>query len=347
LEEGTVPSAFIIGGTGQIGRAVAQRLSGEGWEVRLASRTAKRDMPDVQHVLLDTTKADALEHAIGGGADLLMDCVAFDAADADRLLGMQKMVGRIVAVSSASVYCDANGRTLDEAADCGFPHFPVPIPETHPTVAPGPTTYSTRKVAMENRLLRGALIPVTILRPCAIHGPYSKHAREWWFVKRLLDGRQRIPLAFAGQSRFQTTSTVAIAEAVLHAAMGRAAAIVNVTDGDAPRVIDVGHAIMAVLGVDAELVPLADGLHASEVGSTPWSVERPMICASSLPATMIYAKSVPACVEWLVGAMQGRDWREVLPQLAAYPRDHFDYVSEDALLGANTSHGGVLRDMDG
>jgi nucleoside-diphosphate-sugar epimerase len=327
-----MPSALIIGGTGQIGRAVAQRLTCEGWQVRLASRTTGQEPPDAQHILLDPTTPEALQHAIGQGVDLLMDCVAFSDADADRLISVQSMVGRIVAVSSASVYCDAQGRTLDEAAECGFPHFPVPIPESHHTITPGPATYSTRKVAMENRLLDSASIPVTILRPCAIHGPHSKHAREWWFVKRLLDGRRHIPLAHGGQSRFQTTSTFAIAEAVLHAALGRADAVVNVTDSDAPSVIDIGRAIMVAMGADAELVPMADDPKLPGVGLTPWSVERPMVCASSLPPFKAYAETVPAAVAWLLSALRGRDWREVLPQLVAYPGDHFDYAAEDAVL---------------
>jgi nucleoside-diphosphate-sugar epimerase len=324
-----MPSALIIGGTGQIGLAVAQRLFSEGWDVRIASRMRPPDDLAWPHVCLDHSEPGAILRALGGGADLLVDCVAFSAVDADTLLAAQSHVGHIIVVSSASVYCDAEGRTLDEAGVCGFPHFPVPIPESHPTVAPGNATYSTRKVAMERCLLDHANIPVTILRPCAIHGPHSKHAREWWFVKRLLDGRARIPLAYAGQSRFQTTSTEAIAEAVMCAVLGQMPTILNVADSDAPTVIEIGHAIMAAIGLHAELVPLAGQTAAPTVGLTPWSVARPMICASSLPPYRGYAETVPGAINWLVGVTQGCDWRRVLPQLAAYPRDHFDYAAED------------------
>ena len=329
-----MPSALIIGGTGQIGLAVAQRLSVAGWDIRLASRTVPPQGPAWPHVQLDRDDPGAIARALGQGADLLMDCVAFSAEDADTLLAVQADVGHIIAVSSASVYADATGRTLDEAGDCGFPHFPVPIPENHPTIAPGPQTYSTRKVAMEHRLRDHATTRVTILRPCAVHGPHSKHAREWWFVKRLLDGRRRIPLAYEGRSQFQTTSTDAIAEAVLYASQRPAAASLNVTDADAPTVTQIGEAIMATMGVDAELVLMPDNLYLSGVGQTPWSVERPMVCASSLPQHRGYAEAVPAGVAWLIAAMRGRDWHTVLPQLAAYPRDHFDYAVEDAAMAA-------------
>ena len=326
-----MPLAFIIGGTGQIGRAVAGSLAGAGWTVRVASRTPPADLGSCEHVRLDRDQPGALTAALGEGVDLLLDCLSMGAGDADRLLSVQDQVGALVAVSSASVYRDKKGRTLDEAAECGFPQFPVPIPEDHPTVAPGPETYSTRKVAMERRLMEGARVPATVLRPCAIHGPHSRHAREWWFVKRLLDGRRLVPLAYGGRSRFQTTSTVAIAAAVRAAATGEAAGIVNVADADAPTVAEIGRTVMAVMGRDAELVGLPDEAYPPTRGATPWSTAAPMVCASSLPPAGTYAETVPPAIRWLVEATHGRDWREVLPQLAAYPSEHFDYAVDDGV----------------
>ena len=148
-----MPSALIIGGTGQIGVAVAEALTLVGWDVRLASRSAPDPALPFEQVQLAADDPNALAKALGSGVDLLMDCVAFDAADADRLLGVQGNFGRLVAISSASVYRDDQGLTLDEAFTKGFPTFPIPIPEDHPTVTPGPATYSTRKIAMEQRLL--------------------------------------------------------------------------------------------------------------------------------------------------------------------------------------------------
>ena len=110
-------------------------------------------------------------------------------------MDLQTDVGTLIVISSASVYRDAEGRSLDEAASGGFPDLPVPIGEDQPTVSPGPQTYSTRKAALEQALLENSRRPVTILRPCAIHGEGSRHPREWWFVKRILDGRREVPLA--------------------------------------------------------------------------------------------------------------------------------------------------------
>ncbi|WP_172296716.1 NAD-dependent epimerase/dehydratase family protein [Pseudoruegeria sp. HB172150] len=330
-----MPRALLLGGTGQIGMAVADRLDRAGWNVVLASRTPPPSQGPWRHAILDRDTSGTLADAIGDGADLLLDCIAYDADHAGQLLEVQVSVGHIAAISSASVYCDEQGRTLDEAADTGFPDLPVPIPEDHPTVAPGPATYSTRKVAMERRLLDGATGRVTILRPCAIHGPHSRHAREYWFLRRLQDGRTKIPLAFDGRSRFQTTSTAAIAEALLWALEPDRPQILNVTDADAPTVAEIGRAIMAATGLTAELVLLSDTSFPAKVGATPWSTPRPFVCASSAPNAGTYAETVPKALDWLAEATRNADWRKVLPQFAAYPRDHFDYAREDRLFASS------------
>jgi nucleoside-diphosphate-sugar epimerase len=228
---------------------------------------------------------------------------------------------------------DASGRTLDEASECGFPAFAVPLAEQNPTVAPGPETYSTRKVAMERVLLEHALCPVTVLRPCAVHGAASRHAREWWFVKRLLDGRTAIPLAYGGRSRFQTTSAAAIADAVLHAMAGKLPPVANVCDADSPTVAEIGRAIMAVMNVQAELVGLPDAaVYPPKLGAAPWSIPRPMICSAAAAVETTYAEAVQPAVRWLVDHVDDRNWRERLPQRAAYRYDHFDYRADESAL---------------
>jgi len=328
-----MPQAVIVGGTGQIGQAVGQSLLREGWRVTALSRSPAALMRDCNHVEVDARDTQKLTAIVGDRTDLLLSCVAFDERDAECLIQAGRAAGRIVAISSASVYCDNDGRTLDEAFECGFPVFELPLNEQSPTVAPGSKTYSTRKVAMENKLLTGASCPVTILRPCAIHGPQSKHAREWWFVKRLLDGRAVIPLAYQGRSRFQTTSASAIADAILKAMAGKLPAVANVSDADSPAVSEIGRAIMNVMGVQAELIGLPEtASYPPELGATPWSIPGPMICSAAATAAMTYAQSVEPTVRWLVNTVDSNNWREYLPQLAAYPRDHFDYQSDqDAL----------------
>ena len=57
-----------------------------------------------------------------------------------------------------------------------------------------------------------------------------------------------------------------------------------------------------------------------------------MVVASQAPTAGTYAETAPAAVAWLVEAVRGRDWRAVLPQLAAYPREHFGYEADERAL---------------
>ena len=68
-----MPSALLLGGTGQIGLAVAARLAREGWEVRLASRSAPSAEGPWRHVAWDREETGALARVLGPGADLLLD----------------------------------------------------------------------------------------------------------------------------------------------------------------------------------------------------------------------------------------------------------------------------------
>lgn len=327
-----MPNALIIGGSGQIGVATASKLVGEGWNVVVASRHKPDVSADWRHAVIDLNHPSTLPQALGNGCDLLVSCIAFDASDARHILKYQSLIGHIVAISSASVYTDSFGRTLDEAGENGFPEFHGALTEQTNTVKPGPETYSTRKVAMERELLLNASVPVTVLRPCAIHGPYSKHAREWWFVKRLLDKREQIPLAYGGKSQFQTTSTDAIAAAIIQAFDGNLPSIVNVMDSDSPSVEEIGLAIMRTMNMEAELVGLPDEKYPATMGVTPWSTPNPFVCQSFARSEKTYAQSVPSAIQWLVESAQSNDWKKLLPQLASYPRKHFDYSNDDEAL---------------
>jgi nucleoside-diphosphate-sugar epimerase len=325
--------AVIVGGTGQIGLAVSQRLIDEGWDVTVVSRDSKALPFDCRHLESDSRDVEKLCALFGPNTDLLLSCVAFDSADANCLARAGRNTGRIVVISSGSVYRDEKGRTLDEASVCGFPALPVPITVNCPTVAPGPINYSTRKVAMEKTLLDDAKCPVTILRPWAIHGPKSKHAREWWFVKRLLDGRKAIPLAYRGLSRFQTTSVAAIANAVLQAHSGDLAVVENVTDADCPTVVEIARAIMNAMSVKAELVGLPHvSTYPPELGATPWSIPQPIVGQSEVTANATYSQTVGPTVKWLTEEIQIDKWRDLLPQFAGYPYQHFDYHADERAL---------------
>ncbi|WP_254667999.1 NAD-dependent epimerase/dehydratase family protein [Streptomyces griseus] len=341
--------AFVLGATGQIGRAAVRALAQDGWEVTAASREGRRDSawgPEVRDVVLDREEDGALAAALGDGCDVLVDMVAFGEDHATQLTDLSDRIGSAVVISSGAVYADDRGRSFDTQDEPdGFPRYPVPIPESCPTVAPGPQTYGTRKIALERALLAAARrLPVTVLRAGAVHGPHCRTPRELYFVKRVLDGRRRRVLAHGGRSRFGPAHVSNIAELVRLAALRPGTRILNAADPYAPTVAEMGEAVDAVMGWRSETVLMETAAPQAALGRTPWSAEHPVVYDMTaagrelgyVPVTG-YAESLPATVEWLTERLQrsAGDWRAAFPSMAAAYDPHgdlFDYAAEDAWL---------------
>jgi nucleoside-diphosphate-sugar epimerase len=330
-----VPRAVLIGGSGMIGRAAARALAQDGWEVVAVSRSGT--LPDglaelgVEAVAADREDDAQLRAAIGIGADVVYDSVAMHRAHGEQLNGLEGLVGSLVVISTASVYADDEGRAFDgEGGEP--PTLPVPILETQPTAGPGDATYSTQKAELEQTLLHGPL-PATLVRACAVYGPGAKNPRELFFVKRAVDGRRRVALAWNGESRFNTVSVANLAELIRLAAAQPGDRILNGGDPDPPSTLEICQAIGDAL--DFEFEPVL--LPADEFGN-PWAVPSasPLIVSMDAaerelgyrPVTT-YPEAVPETCAWLVGELErGRTWE------GSYIEDTLDYAAEDKVLEA-------------
>jgi nucleoside-diphosphate-sugar epimerase len=349
--------AFVLGATGQIGRAAVQALAEDGWQVRAASRHGGRDAawPDgVRSLTVDREEPGALAAAVGDGCDVLLDCCALQLRHGQQLSALAGRIGSAVVISSAGVYEDDRGRgfaTQDEPN--GFPRYPVPIPETQRTVTPDDENYGTRKAALERDLLAlgaepgadgGGRLTVTLLRCGAVHGPYCRTPRELHFVKRWLDGRRVRVLAYGGESRFHPVHVTNIAELVRLAARQPGARVLNAADPTALTVAQIAHAVDDVLGWDCETVLLEGAPPETEptLGRTPWSLPHPLVLDMAAAERELgyrpvtgYEESLPRTLQWLADTVRGRDWREALPEMAAAydpMGDLFDYAAEDRWL---------------
>ena len=83
--------AFIVGGTGQIGRAVTSDLLEHGWHVTVSHR-GNRPLPNdlVEHGakigILDRERPGELAQAVKPGVDALIDAIAFQPHHARQLI---------------------------------------------------------------------------------------------------------------------------------------------------------------------------------------------------------------------------------------------------------------------
>lgn len=339
--------ALLIGGTGQIGWATAENLLAHGWDVTVASRSGASGPTGSSPLPLDRADTSAVL-AASDGLDLVMDAVAYGPREGEQLAQLAGRVGSLVVISTASVYTAPNGSYLDVADERGFPDFPVPVTEAEPTVDNAEQTYSPLKAALERQLLAVDDLPVSFLRPGAIHGPHSPFLREWFFAKRALDKRSHVVLAYEGTSRFGTSATVNIAELVRLCAEQPGSRVLNAADDDAPTVAEIGRAVFEVLGHSAEIVGLP-GDPRESLGLSPWAVPGAFVQSmASARETLGYApaasyrEAVGPAVEWFVDAVQraeasGQSWREAFPRMVErYGADTwFDYPAEDEYLAGS------------
>ena len=162
---------------------------------------------------IDRDDSAAMLAVLGDGADLLVDCVCYTAAQAATLLPLVSSVTSTVMISSKAVYMDANGRHANSD---------VP-PASKVRSARGSrrcgrtmrrTTrvkgYGSNKVAAEEVLLDSGY-PITVLRPSKVHGVWSRQPREWVFVKRILDKRPVLVLAQRGAGVDHPTAAANVA----------------------------------------------------------------------------------------------------------------------------------------
>ncbi len=323
-----MPRALVFGGSGQVGRSIAAALLRSGWQVD-ATSAAARLPPVIANARRVPHLASRAATIRAGRYDAVVDTMAFGAEDAADLLTARAEFDQLLVISTAPVYADASGRGF-ESGD-GFPDFPDPIPEDQPTVPPGPG-YSAGKVAMERALTGSAAV---ILRPGAIHGIGARHPREWWVLKRLLDGRARIPVAHGGTSRFHTTSANGMGGFAALCLDRQITGTFNIADPDAPTLYEIVQSVAHAAGRVPEVVPLPEGDFGT-VGRSPWSVPRPLhlsiakAIAADWDGGLGHAVSMPALCAWM--ATHRDDWQTAFPAFASYDQDPFDYAVEDAVL---------------
>ncbi len=342
-----MPRALILGGTGLIGRATARHLLAAGWDVDVTGRNPAHMAADItsaggRFLASDYLDAAHLAAAIGSGADLLVDCVCYTAADAMRVLPLVGEAGSTVMISSKAVYVDAAGNHTNSDTP---PRFDGPVRETQPTVAPtrdgdydSREGYGANKVAAEQVLLDSGGA-VTVLRPSKVHGQGAARPREWVFVKRALDRRPVVLLAHRGAGIDHPTAAANIAALIETVAANPGRRVLNSADPDAPNGLEIARTIAAHMDHVWDEVLLDDDAPGG-LGEHPWDAAHPIVLDMAATRQLgytpagDYAATVAAEIDWLVaGARPGRHGYTMPPGLDdPFFDTMFDYAAEDRYL---------------
>ncbi|MET4705142.1 NAD-dependent epimerase/dehydratase family protein [Frigoribacterium sp. UYMn621] len=288
--------AVILGGTGAIGGAAAARLAASGWEVEVTGRNPA-SMPSelteqgVHFHSIERSDVKAIARLVGDDSTLLVDLLAYRAADVRALLPVMGSVGGTVIISTRAVYADADGRHINGDDP---PRFPIPMNESMPTVPPAADDvdpfsregYAPSKVAVEQVALDSGL-PVTVIRPSKVHGRWARNPRTRSFVESMMRGEPKIELAARGESIDHLTAASNTAALISTVATLPGARIVNSADPDAPTAEQILRAIALRVGWNGAL-DLLDGAAEPLRGRHPWMAAYPIVLDTSASRRLGY-----------------------------------------------------------
>ena len=333
---------LVIGGTQFMGPHVVSGLTASGHDVVLLHRGDHEASGHVRHIHGDRRDPEVVAAAIAETApEVVVDMVAMLESDATQLIEAARGdVRRIVLASSVDVY-RAYGRL--HGTEPG-PVEPTPLTEDSPlrehlhpyrTDPRRPPDHPEAwrddydKIPIERVVLGANDIEGVVLRLPMVYGPGDRQHRLWPYLKRMLDGRPRIPLGVT-HSRWRTSrgyvSNVAgaVVLAALHErASGRIYNVAEETDEDeAAWVTAIGH----TCDWPGNVVTVADD--ALEGMLTSEAARHHLYASSSrIRAELGYRESVnreaalAATIAWE---------REHAPH--GWPDSLFDYAAEDNVL---------------
>jgi len=189
----------VLGGSGFLGRHLAQELLARGARLRIASRHPERayqvkalgNLGQVQFVRCDVTRPETLTPLLAG-SDMVVNLVGAFSGDLDALQG--KGAGRIAAAAK-------------EAGIESFVHVSALGAD-----ADSPVAYARTKAEGEEAI-RAAFSRATILRPSILFGPDDNFVMRF---ARLIAAFPALPV-FGPTAQLQPVLVDDLAEAIAHA----------------------------------------------------------------------------------------------------------------------------------
>lgn len=245
----------VLGGSGFVGRHLAQELLARGARLRIASRNPQKafsikplgNLGQVQFARVDVTKPDSLATVLAG-SDAVVNLVGTFSGDLDAVQG--KGAGRIAAAAKS-------------AGAAAFVHV-----SALGARAASDVRYARTKAEGEDAV-RTAFPDATIVRPAIMFGP-DDH-----FVMMFGDlmARMRVLPVFAPEARLQPVLVDDVAEAIANALadpVAHGGKIYELAGPEVLTVLELNERIAAAEGRKRSLAALPDGVSGLIATLTGW-----------------------------------------------------------------------------
>jgi nucleoside-diphosphate-sugar epimerase len=181
---------LVVGGTGFLGRRIAEAFVEHGDDVAVLSRGARPDdgLTAVERLCADRHDTDALLRALAGRSfDVVIDNIVYAPEDLSTLLAvLDGRVGHYLMTSSSAVYADRYVRRPLREDDADL-SVRAAVDAPNPFHSRLGHAYANAKRAAEQVLRTVSGVAWTVLRPPVILGADDRTMRVWWFVQRLRD----------------------------------------------------------------------------------------------------------------------------------------------------------------
>jgi len=315
---------LIIGGTRFIGRHIVDRLLAENHEIILFNRgITPHPYGDITLVKGDRNNPDDLRQTLAlGKFDIIIDMIAYNKQQISDIVEVfNGHTEHYIMISTLSAYREP---------------LRVPIYETDLLERRSSYEYGFHKSEAERELIKAfkdVNFPYTTLRLPAMYGEYDTSAREWYFIKRALDKRNRILLPAAGLSGIHREYTGNVAEQIVFLIQNR--------DKVLGQAFNSGHKYFQTCGeltkLIAERMNWQVTAYTAPTDKMPWVIpiahDSIMMSATEKLSALGYVErySVEAGLDILIDYFiknQITDWI----QNARQNKNLFDYEQEDHII---------------
>jgi nucleoside-diphosphate-sugar epimerase len=338
---------LVIGGTGFIGPPVVSALLRRGHRVAVFHRGgSKSSLPsEVEHILGDRKRlAEQRTSLVRLAPDVVIDLILSSGSQAEELMQTVRGVARrVVAISSIDVYRACG---VLHGAEPG-PLEPLPLTEDSPLrtrerIYPperlrmlqgtfGWLDDASDKIPAERAVLAEPRLPGTVLRLPMVYGPGDPLHRFFPLLKRIADGRQKIPFsADVAAWRAPRGYVEDVASAIALAATRERAAgrVYNVAEEQALSELEWARRIAAAAGWRGEFVVLPRE-RAPKHLLMPGNLEQHWAVSSRrIREELGYHEPTPG-QEAMARTIA---WEHAHPPPPIDPQQ-FDYAAEDAAVG--------------